>query len=110
MMLLSINNYTFALILSYMPVNTKTLGISTILLPAAPGKLKALFLFLDSLLLSAVAFSQPILVSDRIKINQLGYYTNAPKVAVITGTTDAATFFITTTNTRDTLFSGSMSN
>ena len=48
------------------------------------------------------------LVSDRIKINQLGYYTNAPKLAVVTGTTDATTFFVTSTNLRDTLYRGTL--
>ena len=49
------------------------------------------------------------MVSDRIKLNQLGFYTNAPKIAIVTGATNASTFYITTTNIRDTLFKGTLS-
>ena len=48
-------------------------------------------------------------VSDRIKVNQLGYYTSAPKIAVVTAGTDVQTFYITSTNVRDTLFTGKLS-
>ncbi|HUC82552.1 MAG TPA: glycoside hydrolase family 9 protein [Flavisolibacter sp.] len=50
------------------------------------------------------AFAQQ--VTDRIKINQVGYYPGAPKLAVVTGETDAKNFFITSTNLRDTFFRG----
>lgn len=48
-------------------------------------------------------------LSDRIKLNQCGYYPNANKIAVITGSTNTTSFYITTTNLRDTLFRGSLS-
>ena len=47
-------------------------------------------------------------VTDRIKINQVGYYPGAPKLAVITGETNAKNFFITSTNLRDTFFRGEL--
>ncbi len=48
-------------------------------------------------------------VTDKIKINQSGYYPHAPKVAVVTGSTSATAFYITSTNVRDTLFEGRLS-
>ncbi len=71
----------------------------------SPGAVIYLFLFL--VLLSNFANGQT--VSDRIKINQLGYYPMAPKMAIVTGSTDAELFFITSTNLRDTVFSGTLS-
>ncbi len=65
-------------------------------------------LWLTILLLSATISSAQN-VTGRIKINQLGYYTSAPKIAIVTGTTDAHTFFITSTNIKDTLFTGTLS-
>ncbi|MDB5250173.1 MAG: cellulase [Segetibacter sp.] len=49
------------------------------------------------------------MLTERIKLNQLGFYTNAPKIAIVTGTTSAAAFYITTTNIRDTLYRGTLS-
>lgn len=49
-------------------------------------------------------------VTDRIKLNQLGFYPGAPKIAVVTGSTDAKDFFITSTNIKDTLFAGKLSD
>lgn len=50
------------------------------------------------------------MISDRIKLNQLGFYPNAPKIAVVTGETDATDFYITSTNLRDTAFKGKLSD
>ncbi|MES2881400.1 MAG: glycoside hydrolase family 9 protein [Bacteroidota bacterium] len=47
--------------------------------------------------------------STAIQLNQLGFYTNAPKLAVITGTVSATTFYVTSTNLRDTIFMGNLS-
>jgi endoglucanase len=47
-------------------------------------------------------------VSARVKLNQLGYYPNAPKIAVVTGGVSAGSFYITSTNLRDTLFTGTL--
>ena len=59
------------------------------------------------LLITNAALSQTI--SNRIKINQLGYYPLAPKIAIVTGSTNSETFYITSTNIRDTFFSGKLS-
>ena len=53
------------------------------------------------------AFSQTL--TSRIKLNQLGFYPNAPKIAVLTGPDSATDFYITSTNLRDTLFTGKLS-
>jgi endoglucanase len=65
-------------------------------------------IFIVIILIPNLAKAQTI--TDRIKINQLGYYTKAPKIAIVTGTTDAQTFYITSTNIKDTLFTGKLSN
>ncbi|MCW3114232.1 MAG: cellulase [Segetibacter sp.] len=69
---------------------------------------KTIKLYLLFISFSIVAHSQ--MVTTRIHLNQLGFYTNAPKIAVVTGSTDALTFFITSTNIKDTLFRGNLSN
>lgn len=48
-------------------------------------------------------------VSERIMVNQVGYYPGAPKIAVVTGHINANNFYITTTNLRDTLYTGNLS-
>ena len=48
-------------------------------------------------------------VTDRIKLNQEGFYPNAPKVAVVTGDVTDTQFYVTSTNLRDTVFSGTLS-
>src|SRR5919112_1795295 len=48
-------------------------------------------------------------VTDRIKLNQAGFYPAANKIAVVTGNTNASTFYITSTNLADTLFKGRLS-
>lgn len=64
----------------------------------------ALFLLLAS---PTLLLSQTL--SRAIELNQLGFYPNAPKIAVLTGTNSATDFYITSTNLRDTLFSGKLS-
>ena len=51
-------------------------------------------------------FSQNL--TEEIKVNQSGFYPNAPKIAVITGATAGSAFYITTSNLRDTVFSGTL--
>ncbi len=48
-------------------------------------------------------------VTTRIKLNQLGFYPNAPKTAIVTGTVSSNNFYITSTNLRDTFFTGTLS-
>lgn len=50
------------------------------------------------------------MVNDRIKINQLGFYPRAPKIAIVTGNTASTVFYVTSTNLRDTIFKGSLSS
>lgn len=54
-----------------------------------------------------IASSQKL--STSIQLNQLGFYTGAPKLAVVTGSVSATTFYITSTNLRDTIFTGTLS-
>lgn len=47
--------------------------------------------------------------SERIRLNQVGFYTTAPKIAVVTGPTAATRFSVTSPNGRTLIFSGSLS-
>ncbi|HSN07402.1 MAG TPA: glycoside hydrolase family 9 protein, partial [Hanamia sp.] len=58
-------------------------------------------------LLPLFSFSQ---VTARIKLNQEGFYPYAPKVAIITGDVGAQKFYVTSTNLRDTVFTGTLSS
>lgn len=49
------------------------------------------------------------IITDRIKLNQLGFYPDAPKTAVVTGKINTTDFYITSTNLRDTVFAGKLS-
>ena len=48
-------------------------------------------------------------VTARIKLNQLGFYTNAPKIAILTGSNASTSFYVTSTNMRDTFYTGVLS-
>ena len=48
-------------------------------------------------------------VTDKIKLNQVGFYPEGPKVAVVTGNIPQGNFYITSTNLRDTFFTGKLS-
>lgn len=48
-------------------------------------------------------------VQERIQLNQVGFYPAAPKIAVITGKTDAKTFYVTSPDGRVNLFTGTLS-
>ncbi|MEO9070941.1 MAG: glycoside hydrolase family 9 protein [Ginsengibacter sp.] len=58
------------------------------------------------IIIPAFSFGQ---VTDRIKLNQAGFYPNAPKLAVVTGDSAGGQFYVTSTNLRDTVFSGTLS-
>ncbi len=45
-------------------------------------------------------------LSDRIKLNQVGFYHNGPKLAVITGEVQVDSFYVTSADLKDTLFRG----
>jgi endoglucanase len=49
-------------------------------------------------------------VTPRIKLNQLGFYPSAPKLVIVTGETTANQFYVTGTNLRDTVFTGTLSD
>jgi endoglucanase len=68
------------------------------------------YVFLSFLLLftQASTASSAQSVTGRIKLNQAGYYPAAPKIAVITGSLSATKFYITSTNLRDTFFTGTL--
>src|SRR5215212_873846 len=62
-----------------------------------------------SLFLFFIQFASAQKGSDRIQLNQLGFYPSSPKLAVITGKTNAAKFYITSPTKQDTFFTGSLS-
>ena len=64
-------------------------------------------ILLTFLAIQPLVYSQT--VTDRIRLNQLGFYTHAPKIAVVTGGTSTNIFYITSTNLRDTFFTGTLS-
>lgn len=64
------------------------------------------FFFLLTLLPVAGQAQQ---VSANIKINQVGFYPGGPKMAIVTGSTQATQFYITSTNGRDTFYTGALS-
>lgn len=47
--------------------------------------------------------------SDRIQVNQVGFYPSAPKLAVVTGKTDAKKFTVTSPDGRTTFYTGELS-
>lgn len=67
---------------------------------------KESILFLGTLF-SGIAFAQN--GSDRIQLNQVGFYPAAPKLAVITGKTSATKFSVTSPDGRTTFYSGALS-
>lgn len=66
-------------------------------------------LILIMLILYSTGYSFSQNVTGRIKINQLGFYPDAPKAAVITGSVSSNDFYIASTNLRDTFFTGRLS-
>jgi endoglucanase len=68
---------------------------------------RRIILFIIGFLIASISlFSQT--VTSRIALNQLGFYPNAPKVAIVTGDVSASNFYITSTNLRDTFFTGTL--
>src|SRR6478672_12574971 len=57
-----------------------------------------------------ICFTSSAQTTERIKLNQLGFYPNGPKLAVITGETSERNFYITSTNLLDTFFRGRTSD
>src|SRR3954469_4940839 len=65
------------------------------------------YTFLFFLLVSAIANAQSL--SENIRLDQLGFYPNANKIAIVVGETATDDFFITTTDQKDTVYSGKLS-
>ncbi len=67
------------------------------------------------LLLSLIAGIFPALIfaqqlTTDIRLNQLGFYPNAPKIAVVINDSASTNFYITSTNLRDTFFTGKLTD
>lgn len=45
---------------------------------------------------------------ESIRLNQVGFYTSGPKVAIVTGDVTATIFYVTSTNLRDTFYTGTL--
>ena len=65
--------------------------------------------FCLSLLLAVTATIFAQRSTDVIKLNQVGFYSGGPKVAVLTGDVNAKDFYVTSTNLRDTFYKGTLS-
>ncbi|MEO6316035.1 MAG: glycoside hydrolase family 9 protein [Chitinophagaceae bacterium] len=61
-------------------------------------------ILLCGLLFTVYAFAQT--TGNAIRINQLGYYTNAPKIAIVAGNVAATRFYVVAASQNDTVFSG----
>ncbi|WP_040665058.1 glycoside hydrolase family 9 protein [Nafulsella turpanensis] len=48
-------------------------------------------------------------LNEQIRLNQLGFYPEGPKVAVVAGDVEADVFYVISTNLKDTVFSGRLS-
>jgi endoglucanase len=66
-----------------------------------------LLLFLVSIFISAFAYSQT--ASDSIVLNQVGFYTHAPKIAVVKGNTSTDIFYVINAAKKDTAYKDTLS-
>ena len=68
------------------------------------------FILMDAFLFCLFSFHslQAQKLSENIKLNQVGYYTHGPKNAILTGSVNEKYFYITSTNLRDTFFTGNL--
>ena len=68
------------------------------------------FILIDVFLCCMFSFHnlQAQKLSENIKLNQVGYYTHGPKNAIVTGGANEKYFYITSTNLRDTFFTGNL--
>ncbi|MBC7888233.1 MAG: glycoside hydrolase family 9 protein [Ferruginibacter sp.] len=70
---------------------------------------KVTILKMLALLLTTLPFAmQAQEVTAKIKLNQIGFYPHAPKLAIVTGQITETRFFITSPNLRDTVFRGNL--
>ncbi len=70
------------------------------------------FIFIDAFLFCLFSFHslQAQKLSENIKLNQVGYYTQGIKNAILTGGTNEKYFYITSTNLRDNFLQVCMSS
>lgn len=66
-------------------------------------------LLVACMLLAFSNFVSAQTVTARITLNQIGFYPNAPKIAVVTGNVSPGNFYVMSTNLRDTFFVGQLS-
>ncbi|RYZ45738.1 MAG: cellulase, partial [Chitinophagaceae bacterium] len=69
--------------------------------------IKNSLVFFVATLLATLTFAQS--GSNRIQLNQVGFYPAAPKLAVVTGTTGATQFSVTSADGRTTVYTGKLS-
>ena len=62
---------------------------------------------LFAFIFSFSSFSQK--ETTNVRLNQSGFYPNAPKLAVVAGRVSSVNFYITSVNLRDTFFTGTLS-
>jgi endoglucanase len=63
------------------------------------------FLFLFGLIIQQLTTTAQKL-TDQIKVNQVGYYPNTSKIAIVTGKVPASVYFIASADGKDTLYEG----
>ena len=71
--------------------------------------MKSLHLLVTTIALLCFHHSTLSQSSEAIKLNQLGFYPKAPKLAVVTTTVTSSEFYITSVNSKDTFFTGTLS-
>ena len=69
--------------------------------------MKSLFLCASQFLFSTALIAQP--GTARVALNQIGFYPDAPKIAVVTGVQHPSAFFVISENGNDTVFTGQLS-
>src|SRR5215471_12784816 len=63
--------------------------------------------FLACQLLGITAYAQP---TSNIQLNQLGFYTHGPKIAVINAAISSTKFYLLSANKKDTVYRGNLTD
>lgn len=71
--------------------------------------MKSLQRLITPILLFCIHCSAISQTTEVIQLNQLGYYPNAPKIAIATGEISSPDFYIVSTNSKDTFYTGTWS-
>lgn len=88
-----------------MTMNNQNLQAQGQFLPAKTKFLEYSFLFLYSLIISSFINAQ----ETSITLNQVGYYPNSSKLAIVTGKVRESSFSIVTLDGKDTVYEGTLS-